>query len=359
MLVVHRRHESDCPHRHKGRTFRKCTCPLWIDWRVGRKRIQKALGTRDWGVAQIQARSIEVDGLKATITPTTIESACDKFLMDAKVRQLKEGSLRKYRQLFKQLKTFATSKHISLLNNLTTDELVNFRASWNNSNLSAKKKLELLKSFFRHCMLIKLIASDPAKDIKSPKVEDVQVMPFTESEMKKILKSCDEHPGAGRAEQMRGIVLLMRYSGLRIGDACTLERARIKKSVLTLRTEKGGTVVRLPLHPNAMKALDQITETTPYYFWSGKSKRRTVVNIWEDSFRAMFKRAGIVGHSHQLRHTFAVDLLHRGVSLENVSQLLGHKNLRITQKYYSAFTPERRDALENAVRDAWKRTPEE
>jgi site-specific recombinase XerD len=87
------------------------------------------------------------------------------------------------------------------------------------------------------------------------------------------------------------------------------------------------------------------------------AKRRTVVNIWEDSFHAMFKRAGIIGHSHPLRHTFALDLLQRGVSLENVSSLLGHKNLRITQKYYSAFTPARRNTLENAVRQAWKTEP--
>jgi hypothetical protein len=49
MLIVHRRHVEGCPHRHKGRDFRKCDYPLWIDWRVGRKRIQKPLGTRDWG----------------------------------------------------------------------------------------------------------------------------------------------------------------------------------------------------------------------------------------------------------------------------------------------------------------------
>ena len=79
---------------------------------------------------------------------------------------------------------------------------------------------------------------------------------------------------------------------------------------------EAATQLRLPLHPDAVKALKRIPETSEYYFWSGTSKRRTVVNIWEDSFHAMFKRAGIVGHSHRLRHTFAVDLLQRGVSLE-------------------------------------------
>jgi len=185
-------------------------------------------------------------------------------------------------------------------------------------------------------------------------------MPFTDDEMKKILKACDQHPsgrGENRAVQMTALVLLMRHTGLRIGDACTLERKRIHHGLLVLRTEKGGTEVRIPVHPDAMKALDKIPNRSPYYFWSGESKRRTVVNIWEDSFKSMFKRAGIDGHSHRLRHTFAVDLLQRGTSLEHVSSLLGHKNLKITQKHYSAFTPGRRDALEDAVRAAWKEAP--
>ena len=361
MLVVHRRHVEDCSHRHKGRAYRNCHCPLWLDWRVDGKRIQKPLGTRDWGVAQIQARKIEVEGLTTKIIPTTVESATDKFLADAKVRQLREGSLRKYRQLFKQLKAYAASRGIGLLTNITTDELLTFRQTWKNSNLSAKKKLELMKAFFRFCAAVKLIPDNPAEHIKPPKVEEAQVMPFTVEQMKEqILPACDRHPsgrGENRAVQMRALVLLMRHTGLRIGDACTLARDRIKDGVLTLRTEKGGTTVSLPLHPDAMEALGKIPCTSPYYFWSGNSKRKTVVNIWEDSFKAMFKRAGIQdGHSHRLRHTFAVELLQSGaVTLEDLSVLLAHKNIRITQKHYSAWVPGRRDALEKAVRNSWKK----
>jgi integrase/recombinase XerD len=170
MLIVHRRHVDDCPHKYEGRSYRKCSCPLWIDWRVGRKRIQKPLGTRDWGVAQIQARKIEVDGLTTTIIPTTIESACDKYLEDARARGLKEESLRKYKQLFKQMQEFSKTKGIPLLNNLTTPEVLEFRTKWKNSSRSAKKKLESMKAFFRYCLAAKPIATDPVSAIKPPKV---------------------------------------------------------------------------------------------------------------------------------------------------------------------------------------------
>jgi len=195
-----------------------------------------------------------------------IESACNKFLADAKARQLREGSLRKYRKLFKQLKAYCGVRGIALLNNLTTDELLAFRSTWKNSNLSVKKKLELLKAFFRFCVSAKLIPDNPAEGIKPPKVEAVLVMPFSDVEMTKILKACDEQQsgrGENRAAQMRALVLVMRHTGLRIGDACTLARERIKDVVLTLRTEKGGTTVRVPVHPDALAALNGIPHTPP------------------------------------------------------------------------------------------------
>jgi integrase/recombinase XerD len=167
------------------------------------------------------------------------------------------------------------------------------------------------------------------------------------------LKACDSDPSKLRAIQLRALVLLMRHSGLRLGDACTLARDRITDGILTLRTEKGGTTVRLPLHPDALAALKLISETNGFYFWTGTSKRRSVTNMWQALLLEMFKRSGIDGHSHQFRHTFAVDLLVHGVSMENLSVLLGHRNIRITQTTYSAFTPARRDALEEAVRSTW------
>lgn len=356
MLIVHRRHVDACPHRHKGRDYRKCSCPLWIDWRVGRQRIQKPLGTRDWGVAQIQARKIEVDGLTAAITPATIEVACEKYLADAEARGLKEESLRKYRQLFKQMKEYAQGKGIVLINNLTTPELLEFRTTWKNTNRSAKKKLELMKAFFRYCAAAKFVATDPSTAIKPPKVVEEQVIPFTDDEMKKILKACDAPTKRHKVQsiKLRAMVLLMRHSGLRITDACTLARDRVKDGVLTLRTEKGGTTVRLPLHPEALKALKAVPVNGAYFFWNGQSKRRTIANYWQQLFLEMFQRAGIPGgHSHQLRHKFAVDLLTHGASMEDVSTLLGHRDIKITQRTYSAFTPARRDALERAVRATW------
>jgi len=53
------------------------------------------------------------------------------------------------------------------------------------------------------------------------------------------------------------------------------------------------------------------------------------------------------------RHTFATDLLARGIPIEDVSVLLGHKSARITEAYYSHWIKARRERLEERVRELW------
>ncbi len=208
-------------------------------------------------------------------------------------------------------------------------------------------------SFFRFCVTKKWMQDNPTAGIKPPIVNDPPVLPFLEPEMKKILAACDSHPQRPRAVQLRALVLLMRNNGLRIGDACTLSRDRIHGGILELYTAKTGTKVRILRSPETLKALGKISKTSPSFFWSGESARRTCVNIWEDTFKKMFERAGIAGHSHRLRHTFAVRLLEKGTSMENVSMLLGHRSIKITEKTYANWTEERQKQLEAAVKKTW------
>ena len=84
-------------------------------------------------------------------------------------------------------------------------------------------------------------------------------------------------------------------------------------------------------------ALRKVVHRNPAYFsWSGTSKLSSAVSVWRKRLAYVFKKAKMTnGHNHRFRDTFAVAMLQAGVSLEDVSTLLGHQSLRINQKHYS------------------------
>ncbi|MDX6712130.1 MAG: hypothetical protein QOH96_3146, partial [Blastocatellia bacterium] len=126
MLIVHRRHVQACPH--KSRTYKKCLCPIWLDWRVGDKRVQKPMGTADWQVAQLRAREIEAQGLQANAVPLTLKQATDRFVEDAENgRGLQEPTVRKYKLLFRRLNDHFNGKGYVFLNQIAPDDLREFR----------------------------------------------------------------------------------------------------------------------------------------------------------------------------------------------------------------------------------------
>jgi integrase len=156
----------------------------------------------------------------------------------------------------------------------------------------------------------------------------------------------------GRWAQVKALILLLRYSGLRIRDAITLRRGAILEGKLYLYTGKTGTGMYIPLPEVVLESLKGIGNEE-YFFWTGEGKVKSVLGSWERSLTTLFKLAGVKGHAHQFRDNFAVDLLTHGVSVENVAMLLGHSDIRVTQKHYAPWVQSRQVELEKAVKLTW------
>jgi len=313
---------------------------------------------RDWQLAQQRARVWEAEGIAAGGAPATIKVACDKFLEDAKARNLREPTIYKYRLLLRQLQEFSELHGLVFISAFNLDWTRRFRESWPNKNLGGRKKLEYLRAFFKFVHDSGWIDANPALKIKSPTTTESPTLPFSDQEVEKILAACDAYPNKNRAFRMRALLLLLQYSGLRIGDAVTLSRDRITDDRLELYTAKTGTKVYCPLPRSVIDALNALPGGK-YFFWTGKSKARTVTGRWQRILRKLFLLADLPeAHCHRYRDTFAVALLLKGVPMERVSILLGHKSIRVTEKHYAAWVPARQEQLEQDVRKTWETAPE-
>jgi integrase len=124
---------------------------------------------------------------------------------------------------------------------------------------------------------------------------------------------------------------------------------------LRLRTEKTGTVVCCPLPAYLIDKLQSVRSvSSQYFFWTGISKPKSAVGDYQRSLKRLFKLAGVSrGHAHRFRHTFAKRLLMKGVPLERVAVLMGHRSPSITLKHYASWVKERQEQLEADVIRIW------
>ena len=251
------------------------------------------------------------------------------------------------------------------LSELTVDVLTSFRTTWKDGALSSLKKLERMRTFFSFAVRRKWVSDNPALELKAPKVQLRPTLPFTHDEMLKILAAIEKraveaaHNGRENVARLRTLVLLLRYSGMRIGDAVSLTVDRIAGNRLFLYTAKTGTPVYTVLPDFLVKALEATPRMTElYYFWTGTGKLSTAVRMWDMRLKRAFEKAEIVnGHAHRFRDSFAVALLLDSVPMERVSMLLGHTSIRVTEKHYSPWVRARQEQLEADVARVLRNDP--
>ena len=144
--------------------------------------------------------------------------------------------------------------------------------------------------------------------------------PYTRDEIIRILAACDRI-GRNAYERIRAraMVLLLRYTGLRISDVAILEKERVRDGEIHLYTAKNGRPVRLPVHPGLRAALDRLprpraaAEDCKYFFWSGHGSKRCIIRNARRTLAAFFEAPRVENaQAHRFRHTLATEILEKG-----------------------------------------------
>jgi integrase len=340
-------------------------CPLWIKGYLNGKLIRRSLDTTNWQIAAQRLIQIETAGsVKPLLTPPTVAIAVARFLSAARDRELRKATLKKFGVLLARepkpgvtsdsfspsLIMYARTKGLRSLADFSSDVVVEFRQTWRDRGLSKTKKSERLKSFFRYAHESGWIENNPARNLKPPKVDDPGVVGFSDEEMTKIMEACMD-------DRLKTFLLVMRFSGLAIGDAVQILPDRIEGEHLILRRAKTGKPVKVLLPDVLLARLRSLSLLCGgYYFWNRQSEDsdvQTATGNLRRSLRRVFRAAGVAtGHPHQFRHTFVRAHLERDVTLETIADLLGN-SVKIVEKHYSTWVPSRQRKLDEAVKRTW------
>ena len=284
----------------------------------------------------------------------TIAEAYSFFLdEDLRFRNCAQGTIQGYETVFRSLSRWADANGLSLLKDLDERAIRSWMKGWKCRPSTTRQRLAQMKRFFGFAVERGWAPQSPLATLRPPRSDASPTMPLTVPEMRALLAASEQQP------KERGLILLMRYSGLAIGDAVTLSREAIVGTELTLRRAKTGELVMVDLPHSVIRAILPIRGPNPdFFWWSGRGKPVTRAKYWRSRLGAVAERAGVAGfHPHRLRDTFAVSLLTAGVSIEDVSSLLGHSSIQTTERHYAPWDRRRRDRLTRVVRAANRLDP--
>ncbi len=200
------------------------------------------------------------------------------------------------------------------------------------------------------------IPSLPPEKIKLPREKTEKIVNFlTLEQIEKLLNTPDTSDVSGLRD--RAILETFFSTGMRVGELVGLNREQIKIKPTTKDLEiaivgKGGRPRTVYLSERAIqwlkKYLEARTDKEKALFINYRGKiPSTRLNI-RSMERIVKKYALLAGLSlttvcHTIRHSFATDLLRKGVDLRVIQEFLGHKNIATTQIYTHVTRPQLRE----------------
>ncbi|ABK42977.1 tyrosine recombinase XerC subunit [Magnetococcus marinus MC-1] len=222
-----------------------------------------------------------------------------------------------------------------------------------------QRRMAALRAWFNYMQREGLVSGNPAAAVSSPKApKRLPRAPSVEQTLNLLDKSTPRplSPEASDFDTSAWAVLrslrdtalleLLYSAGLRISEACNLDRADVdlRGGELRVRHGKGGKQRMVPLGRTAVAAIEawlqartrakpQLDPMGPIFTGQlGKRLNSREGQRLLEKWRARLDLPESVT-PHALRHAFATHLLQAGADLRAIQEMMGHASLSATQKY--------------------------
>ncbi len=225
----------------------------------------------------------------------------------------------------------------------------------------ALKTRAVLRGMFGHAQRLGLTAGDPSSAIRLPRGTGTH-----RGSIRSVPTPGDAVAvGAQLDPRYRLMPLLAAFAGLRWQEVAalrpgdfdvdrrvvTVERALGRMDGLKEPKSKAGhrkTVWGRQITPDVVRHLDAWADSD-WVFTSARGSLLHYPNWRRRHWLGACERAGLTWTFHEYRHTFAVESLRRGRSVQSVAAMMGHANPRVTWEFYAGLFD---DHLDEA-RKAW------
>lgn len=196
-----------------------------------------------------------------------------------------------------------------------------------------------LKAVFNIAVDWNYIPQNPFRKVSLPKRQEEKIVTVIREELNKILDSTD-------SKVMRQLFLFAFLTGLRLSELVKLTWSNVNLSERYLTIgganfkTKSKKIRYVPLSDEAVRIIEEIRPKIlklDSFVFSKKNGFSYSTSYVSRQFKKAVISSGVnkAIHFHSLRSGFATYLAEKGVSLEKIQKILGHKDYKTTQIYTS------------------------
>ncbi len=262
------------------------------------------------------------------------------------VRRLQPLSIESYSRDLVQLARFAAGRGTTpdALDRHDLESLVRELMAGGYSPRSVARTVAGIRGFYKHLLVSRLVASNPAEDLRPPRAWRELPRYLSLEEVDALLAAPDMSTPRGCRD--RALIDVLYATGLRVSELVSLKPSDLNLDVGYLTCIGKGDKERIvPVGEQAIASLRAYMaggrsgllrgQSSPWLFPSGRGVAAlTRVGFWK-LLKGYATKAGLRTDvsPHVLRHSFATHLLDRGADLRAIQMMLGHASLSTTQIY--------------------------
>ena len=211
---------------------------------------------------------------------------------------------------------------------------------------AARSWLATLRSLCKFAVKRRYLRTDPTANIKLASIKGDGFHTWAENEIARY----EAHYPIGTKPRLALALLL--YTGQRRSDVVRMGRQHIKDGVLTVKQQKTGVTLAIPVHPHLQAALDA-TPSEHLTFLVTVTGKPYGGNAFSAQFREWCDAAGLPKRCkpHGLRKAACRRLAEAGCSTKEIMAISGHATMKEIVRYTDAADQARlaRNALAKAV----------
>lgn len=329
---------------------------------VGGRRFSRSAGTRDRVAAErFLARYLAHLGI---VDGFALGDVWARYLASPRRRDLARSTLDAKRGIWLHFLHWLAENHIEIT---ALDEL---------TPIAVAEYLNIIRATLcagtynnRLCVLREIcrvvagdsFAADPWTGVRLLADDSLSRRELSLDEIRRLLAAAAQERALAEGE-WQALFLLGIYTGLRLGDCCTLEwrNVDLPRGVIQLVPRKTrrcahGRPVTIPIHPSLLRALSSLNPPSGCVHVLPHIAAAYARGRWRVSgpLRRIFARAEIetsvkiagrrtltpIATFHSLRHTFVSSAANAGVPLSAIASIVGHNSTAMTRHYYHENLP--------------------